>query len=270
MLVDGAALGWHIAPQRGQRLLQPGSAVDHQELWPAQPALAKVVEHGAPSLAGFAAHVLDGPTAPSGHPHARRARPVTRSRSPCGRAGPAPPCHRGSSGRSVPRPASGHSRHPNRFSPSATPWSPCPCRPPRQRRRRAPGAPDACWCPKDRRPRSANWPAWFAAGKPAAPCSSIPSSCPPRCRAWPRHRDFHPAKGPQQRARSVTVPVASDTARAIILGIRLGLASIARGREHCLELTLDHRLDQFAHPLCKPASIGSNQSSRRWTAVSVF
>ena len=38
--------------------------------------------------------------------------------------------------------------------------------------------------------------------------------------------------------------------------------------EHCLELTLDHRLDQFAHPVAQPASIGSNQSSRRWTAVS--
>src|SRR5207245_10951752 len=33
----------------------------------------------------------------------------------------------------------------------------------------------------------------------------------------PRHRDLHPAKGPQQRARSVTVPVASDTARAVVL-----------------------------------------------------
>jgi hypothetical protein len=45
----------------------------------------------------------------------------------------------------------------------------------------------------------------------------------------PRHRDLHSAKGPQKRARSVTVPVARDTARAaIVLGIRLGPASIAR------------------------------------------
>jgi hypothetical protein len=29
----------------------------------------------------------------------------------------------------------------------------------------------------------------------------------------PRHRDLHPAEGPQQRARSVTVPVAGDTTR---------------------------------------------------------
>jgi hypothetical protein len=33
----------------------------------------------------------------------------------------------------------------------------------------------------------------------------------------PRHRDLHSAKGPQKRARSVTVPVASDTARAIVV-----------------------------------------------------
>src|SRR5205085_3334413 len=42
----------------------------------------------------------------------------------------------------------------------------------------------------------------------------------------PRHCDLHPAKGPQQRARSVTVPVAGDAARAIILWIRLGPASL--------------------------------------------
>ena len=32
MLVDGAALGRHIAPQSGQRLLQPRAAIDNQEL----------------------------------------------------------------------------------------------------------------------------------------------------------------------------------------------------------------------------------------------
>ena len=38
----------------------------------------------------------------------------------------------------------------------------------------------------------------------------------------------HSAKGPQKRARSVTVPVACDTAAASVLRIRLGPASIAR------------------------------------------
>src|SRR6516165_5310897 len=60
LLVNGAALGWHIAPERGQRLFQPGSAVDNQQLWPAQPALDQIVENHAPSLAGLATHVLDG------------------------------------------------------------------------------------------------------------------------------------------------------------------------------------------------------------------
>jgi mutator family transposase len=42
------------------------------------------------------------------------------------------------------------------------------------------------WYRQDRRQRSANRLAWFAAGKPAAPCSSTPWSCPPRCRALAR------------------------------------------------------------------------------------
>ena len=32
MLVDGAALGGDVAPEGSQRLLQPGRAIDNQEL----------------------------------------------------------------------------------------------------------------------------------------------------------------------------------------------------------------------------------------------
>ena len=60
VLVNRAALGRHVAPERGQRLLQPAPAVNNQELWLAQPALDEIVENGAPSLAGLATHVLDG------------------------------------------------------------------------------------------------------------------------------------------------------------------------------------------------------------------
>src|ERR1700739_4091980 len=60
MLVDRAALGRHVAPEGGQRLLQPSAAVDDQELWRAQPSLDEIVENGAPPLAGLATHVLDG------------------------------------------------------------------------------------------------------------------------------------------------------------------------------------------------------------------
>ena len=42
MLVYRAALGRHVAPEGGQRLLQPGAAVDNQELWLAQPALDEI------------------------------------------------------------------------------------------------------------------------------------------------------------------------------------------------------------------------------------
>src|SRR5439155_22950990 len=60
VLVYRAALGRHVAPEGGQRLLQPGAAVDNQELWLAQPALDEIVENDAPRLAALAAHVFDG------------------------------------------------------------------------------------------------------------------------------------------------------------------------------------------------------------------
>jgi hypothetical protein len=41
--VNRAALGRHVAPERGQRLLQPAPAVNNQELWLAQPALDEIV-----------------------------------------------------------------------------------------------------------------------------------------------------------------------------------------------------------------------------------
>src|SRR5881398_2976583 len=37
MLVDGAALGRHVAPQGRQRLLQPGPAIDNQKPWLDEP-----------------------------------------------------------------------------------------------------------------------------------------------------------------------------------------------------------------------------------------
>src|SRR5215471_14064658 len=60
VLVDRAALRRHVAPEGGQCLLQPRTAVDDQKLWLAQPALDEIVENGAPRRAGLAAHVLGG------------------------------------------------------------------------------------------------------------------------------------------------------------------------------------------------------------------
>ena len=50
VLVDRAALRWHVAPEGGQCLLQPSAAVDDQKLWLAQSALDEIVENGAPRL----------------------------------------------------------------------------------------------------------------------------------------------------------------------------------------------------------------------------
>src|SRR5947209_14465172 len=58
VLVDRAALGRHVAPEGGQRLLQPRAAVDNQKLWLVQPAVHEVIENGAPRLAGLGARVL--------------------------------------------------------------------------------------------------------------------------------------------------------------------------------------------------------------------
>src|SRR5580693_5909063 len=48
------------------------------------------------------------------------------------------------------------------------------------------------------------------------------------------------------------MPVATDTARAIvILGSLLWATGIARARQCRLELSLDHRLDELAHPIAQ-------------------
>jgi hypothetical protein len=49
------------------------------------------------------------------------------------------------------------------------------------------------------------------------------------------------------------MPVAGDSAPAVgILGIRLWAAAVARADERRLELALDHRLDELAHPIPQP------------------
>jgi hypothetical protein len=54
------------------------------------------------------------------------------------------------------------------------------------------------------------------------------------------------------RPRSVTVPVASDSARAIgMLGSLPWLTGVARARECRLQLGFDHRLDELAHPVAQ-------------------
>jgi len=69
----------------------------------------------------------------------------------------------------------------------------------------------------------------------------------------------------------VTVPVASDTARALsILGICFGAANVARARERRLEAPLSIIvLDELAHPVAQ-ARLRSDQTNRprRSTAVS--
>lgn len=57
MLVHRAALGRHLGPERRQRLLQAGGAVDDQERRGAQAAGDQVFEHGPPGRLALSAHV---------------------------------------------------------------------------------------------------------------------------------------------------------------------------------------------------------------------
>src|SRR6516164_7234552 len=87
----------------------------------------------------------------------------------------------------------------------------------------------------------------------------------PQCRAFPlgclalrsvkpgaRHRDLYPAKGPDQRARSVAMPVTRHTARPIrilVLGYRT--TAVTPAAQRSLKLGFDHRLDELANPIAQ-------------------
>ena len=59
VLVDRAALDRHAVPHGGDRLVEPGRAIDDEELGPPQAALYEIVEDGTPSLGALATHALD-------------------------------------------------------------------------------------------------------------------------------------------------------------------------------------------------------------------
>src|ERR1019366_3627763 len=59
VLVNRAALHRHAVPDGGDGFVEPGCAVDDEELGPPQPALDEIVEDGAPGLSALAAHALD-------------------------------------------------------------------------------------------------------------------------------------------------------------------------------------------------------------------
>src|SRR5260370_20519522 len=59
VLVHGAALDRHAAPHRGDGAVEPGRAIDDEELRWLQAAPGQIVEHTTPSLGTFAAHAFD-------------------------------------------------------------------------------------------------------------------------------------------------------------------------------------------------------------------
>src|ERR1700733_1599848 len=58
-IMDRAALDRHAVPNGGDRLVEPGRAIDDEELGPPQAALDEIVEDGTPGLGALATHALD-------------------------------------------------------------------------------------------------------------------------------------------------------------------------------------------------------------------
>ena len=171
VLVDRAALDRHAVPHGGDRLVEPGGAIDDEELGPPQAAPDEIVEHGAPSLGALTTHALDREhnlLAVLAHADDDQQRDRGRFASSRTRTTVRPE----SAARSALRSTSGCSTHPNRSSPCAKPGSPCPCPQRRQTGRLAHAAPGACWCQPDSCPRSARRRPACGAGKPASPGSS--------------------------------------------------------------------------------------------------
>jgi hypothetical protein len=79
VFMHGTALRWDLGPERGQRLLEPGSAVDDQKFRRLQATRDEVVKDRAPRGFALAAHVLDRkqdllPVAPDPENHQQRDR----------------------------------------------------------------------------------------------------------------------------------------------------------------------------------------------------
>src|SRR5436305_1689892 len=83
--------------------------------------------------------------------------------------------------------------------------------------------------------------------------------------SWPTLRDsFTRSNGRSFRHTQV----ADDCDPAIIAVRRLRAAPVSASLQGSVQLAFDHGLDEAAHPIRTTASIGSNQSSKRYTAVS--
>ena len=121
------------------------------------------------------------------------------------------------------------------------------------------------------RDRRRSRPAWFAAGGPRAHAVPFRGLALRGVRAWPAAPRLPPLlRSAGRERRSVTLHMARDTARAIILGIRLGLASVAARRPTHASSSLSIIVwDQLARPVAQTASIirieprSSRRSDRR-------
>ena len=241
VLVNRAALDRDVGPQRGQRRLEPGRAVDDEELGRPQAAPGSCPPGRRSRRRCSRRPWPSGRAGSSGRPGARRRPPAARWRSPCGQSSLGPPCRRGRAERCPRRRARGRSTPPSRSSPCAK----------ARLTTSLPTAPSNS-AARARRTRRVLVPARYA---PAISASAR------LVRRWYRRRPFerHSVLVPSSwasRARgtrtvsgpnvpdhlSVAVPVAPAT-RPLVGPLVAGLS------ECCLQLLLEDRLDEGANPI---------------------
>ncbi len=182
VFVDGAALDRNAVPNRGNRILEPGRAVDDEEFRPPKAAQDEVVEHCPPGLGALAAHALDRQQ----HLRAIGAHPDDdQQRDRCGLA-IEPHAHHGAvqeepyhrligQRAGIPRlPIAPHLRQ-TQLTVSLPTAPPNRARSARRTRR--------VWCRKGSSRRSAHRPPSCGADRPAALGSSTRLSCRPPCSA---------------------------------------------------------------------------------------
>src|SRR5262245_41809398 len=246
----GAALHRYAIPDGGKRLLQSGRPIDDEELRLSQTSLDQVVEDGAPGFGALTAHALDRKQ----HLLAIRAHPNDNKQRDC----------RGFAIKPDARDGAVEDQPHDRL---------------RGQRTGVPGFPVTLYLPPDptddilanpvrkQRLERAAYAASISAGEVdrrnqgigrkrsaligpqhfAVPFRGLAVR---RLQSSPRDVDRHLAEGARQRSCPMAVSVTNDGDPALVLTVRrLRTPPVARPLKCLIQLALDHRLDEAAHPI---------------------